>query len=367
MTKQHKVIFMFFAIISVLLVAGFLAQSTLAAKSDSAGDAPNSPDCSASVGDFVWNDLNGNGIQDSGEPGLGGVTVSLHKTTTALVATTTTDANGYYIFSGLCVPDVTYYLVFQKPDFYNIAPQYQGSDNTVDSDADPITGQTGTFVLSNGEFNDTLDCGMAQMDFGDLPTGYTNTLLVQNGARHIMGGLYLGANISADSDGKVGPTASLDDYDDGVVRDPASIWQPDNTVNLQVTVTGGDGYLAGWFDWNNDGALDAGELTVDQAVTEGPNTVSLIVPSDFTPITSGSYELFTRFRLYPNDPGTPSPTGIVANGEDEDYLWPFKPTAIQLSSFSAKAASSSAMPLSLAMVGFATLAGAAWVIRKRHD
>ena len=30
-----------------------------------------------SIGDFVWNDLNGNGIQDSGEPGIQGVTLSL--------------------------------------------------------------------------------------------------------------------------------------------------------------------------------------------------------------------------------------------------------------------------------------------------
>jgi hypothetical protein len=31
----------------------------------------------ASLGDFVWIDLNGNGIQNAGEPGLNGVTVNL--------------------------------------------------------------------------------------------------------------------------------------------------------------------------------------------------------------------------------------------------------------------------------------------------
>jgi len=29
------------------------------------------------IGDFVWKDLNGNGVQDAGEPGLPGVTVTL--------------------------------------------------------------------------------------------------------------------------------------------------------------------------------------------------------------------------------------------------------------------------------------------------
>ncbi|MBK7635956.1 MAG: hypothetical protein IPJ13_18015 [Saprospiraceae bacterium] len=30
-----------------------------------------------SISDFVWEDLNGNGLQDSGEPGILGVTVTL--------------------------------------------------------------------------------------------------------------------------------------------------------------------------------------------------------------------------------------------------------------------------------------------------
>ena len=31
----------------------------------------------ASIGDFVWNDLNANGVQDSGEPGIANVPVQL--------------------------------------------------------------------------------------------------------------------------------------------------------------------------------------------------------------------------------------------------------------------------------------------------
>ena len=64
----------------------------------------NSP-CSGSIGDFVWNDLNRNGIQDAGEPGLNGVTLQLLNGVT-IVATTTTamvgNVNGGYLFSGLC-------------------------------------------------------------------------------------------------------------------------------------------------------------------------------------------------------------------------------------------------------------------------
>ncbi len=54
------------------------------------------------IGDFVWRDWNGDGVQDAGEEGIPGVTVKLYDSTgTNLLATTITDANGYYYFPGL--------------------------------------------------------------------------------------------------------------------------------------------------------------------------------------------------------------------------------------------------------------------------
>ncbi|HYP05125.1 MAG TPA: SdrD B-like domain-containing protein [Bryobacteraceae bacterium] len=58
--------------------------------------------CNASVGDFVWLDVNRDGIQDIGEPGIAGVTVQLFNTLGALITTRTTDQNGFYSFTGLC-------------------------------------------------------------------------------------------------------------------------------------------------------------------------------------------------------------------------------------------------------------------------
>jgi hypothetical protein len=52
----------------------------------------------AHLGDFVWEDSNGNGVQDSGEAGLADVTVELKDTDGHVVATTTTDASGKYHF-----------------------------------------------------------------------------------------------------------------------------------------------------------------------------------------------------------------------------------------------------------------------------
>ena len=73
--------------------------------------------CGGAIGDFVWRDNNDNGLQDSGEPGINGVTVQLYKGAIIpanLVGTTVTGpapagypslpagANGYYQFTGLC-------------------------------------------------------------------------------------------------------------------------------------------------------------------------------------------------------------------------------------------------------------------------
>jgi uncharacterized surface anchored protein len=54
-----------------------------------------------SLGNKVFDDLNGNAIQDNREPGLEGVTVTLINGSGEEIATQTTGANGSYLFTGL--------------------------------------------------------------------------------------------------------------------------------------------------------------------------------------------------------------------------------------------------------------------------
>ncbi len=54
------------------------------------------------MGDFVWHDLNRNGIQDIGEPGLDGVGIVLKDGSNAVLATTTISNGGFYQFRELC-------------------------------------------------------------------------------------------------------------------------------------------------------------------------------------------------------------------------------------------------------------------------
>ena len=72
----------------------------------------------AMIGDRVWNDEDGNGV-DNGEPGVPNVTVILTDANGVEVARTTTDSDGRYRFTGL-IPG-TYTVDIEVPAGYNAA------------------------------------------------------------------------------------------------------------------------------------------------------------------------------------------------------------------------------------------------------
>jgi SdrD B-like domain len=117
----------------------------------------------ASLGDFVWHDVNMNGIQDQGEAGIPGVTVNLYSCADVLLASTTTNASGYYLFPNLNPGD--YYVVFVAPGGYVFSPQDQGADDALDSDADIVNGKTICTTLEAGENDMTWDAGLYMPQF----------------------------------------------------------------------------------------------------------------------------------------------------------------------------------------------------------
>ena len=117
------------------------------------------PPAGGSIGDFVWQDLDGDGVQDPNEPGLPGVTVVLLSCNGTMVRSTTTDANGQYAFSGL--PAGSYRVVFVAPSgstAYSVSPAGQGGDAAKDSDMD-ASGTTACISLSPGESRTDIDAG----------------------------------------------------------------------------------------------------------------------------------------------------------------------------------------------------------------
>jgi hypothetical protein len=121
--------------------------------------------CNAEVGNYVWEDLDGDGIQDAGEPGIPGVVVTLYNAVTnAIVETTTTDANGEYCFTGLTPND--YYIGYMLPStmagYVNTLSDgpMDGLDNDVTGANGPNT--TSNFTLDQSEVNKTIDAGFYQ-------------------------------------------------------------------------------------------------------------------------------------------------------------------------------------------------------------
>ncbi len=128
----------------------------------------------ASLGDFVWHDINQDGVQDPGEPGIPGVVVQLtivypDGTTNLLI--TVTDVNGFYSFDYLLL-DEDHDGVGGGEPVYTISipslpgtasPQDQASE---DLDSDNPAGETADAI--QGANNSTYDFGFYNLMVYDI-------------------------------------------------------------------------------------------------------------------------------------------------------------------------------------------------------
>jgi len=113
------------------------------------------------AGNFVWLDENGNGLQDAGEPGVEGVSVTLLRDGGWVVGSTTTDANGNYQIVKQGVLYGSFYLGFELPAGYAFTLRDQGSDDTLDSDVDPHDRETAGLAI--GRVDPNVDAGLVQI------------------------------------------------------------------------------------------------------------------------------------------------------------------------------------------------------------
>jgi len=113
-----------------------------------------------SLGDRVWNDLNGNGLQDSGEPGIENVIVKLYNGDGFLQDLVATGSDGNYLFDRLN-PGV-YYIEFDLPAGFDPTIPYLGNNTELDSDIDGSNGPNTTtkITLTPGENNLSIDAGI---------------------------------------------------------------------------------------------------------------------------------------------------------------------------------------------------------------
>ncbi|HSJ56203.1 MAG TPA: GEVED domain-containing protein, partial [Anaerolineae bacterium] len=194
-------------------------------------------------------------------------------------------------------------------------------------------------VTLNGANVTNQDFGFYEaIDYDDLPDNNYNTLVASEGAGHVVGDLWLGASVNTESNGWSDPLAASDTSDNGITFASQS-WTPGATVDLTATVTGDDGYLVGWFDWDGNGSFGTGEMVIFGNVSSGDNPLQVTVPAD---ASNPNNYIYIRFRLYDRTSLTSiSPTGLADNGEVEGYRRDFYPTAVTLSRFWSTLGSSS--------------------------
>lgn len=198
---------------------------------------------------------------------------------------------------------------------------------------------------------------MPAFDYGDLPALMNNTLLANNGARHIIrlnsngtaatGQIYLGALVDAETNGQPSGLATGDDQngvddEDGITANIAT-WSQAAGGSVTATVGGGSGWLVGWVDWNDDGVFSDAEMAFSRAVATGSQTINFPVPVATFPAGG----LRTRFRLFTSQAAAQqvgiamggtneaaADIGPAANGEVEDYVFVVS-AGVQLAYFGA--------------------------------
>lgn len=254
-------------------------------------------------------------------------------------------------------------------------------------------------LLVDGTYVDSLDMTIdfvnsdLTRDFGDLPSAYNAiTLEATNGARNVLGTIYLGNGVDADPDGQTSSTATGDTLDDGITLITSDNWgDGSGQISVKATIPSGIACIVGWIDWNGNGTFDVGgttggvsELVHNAHAFNGTRDRTITTPNQ-TAYSGGIYPatLNARFRIFEQNAdlftelgiplddyncptlasfgqgGTATEaevagllTGVARNGEVEDYQWGFGPNAVSLQSFSAGPGSS--LPV-YGVIGFAAL------------
>lgn len=132
---------------------------------------PTPPPNPINLGDYVWYDLNQNGIQDAGENGVAGVNVQLWDSTkTQMFGHYTTGPSGLY---QLTAPyPANYRIHFLPPMGSSFSPKDQGANDEKDSDANPTgshKGYTDIFSLTSNTSILSIDAGLTVVGVNPTP------------------------------------------------------------------------------------------------------------------------------------------------------------------------------------------------------
>ena len=135
---------------------------------------PNDPACNpnsntVNIGDFVWFDINNNGLQDPNEQGIPDIDVKLmtagpdgifYTADDLTVGVVTTDSLGQYLFLDVSPDEYVIMFCADLPGT-EYTSQNSGGNDELDSDADSATGKTDPFMVIAGQEDDlSFDAGI---------------------------------------------------------------------------------------------------------------------------------------------------------------------------------------------------------------
>ncbi|MBV6523040.1 MAG: hypothetical protein MNPFHGCM_03207 [Gemmatimonadaceae bacterium] len=295
------------------------------------------------IGNFVWNDLNRDGIQDVGEPGLAGVQVTLSGSATA---TTTTGANGDYVFAGLLAGNYT--VTVATPAGFSPSPSNQGSDPLKDSNASPVTvtlptnsstdlavdagfvenqtGEIGDLVWYDADGNGVQDAGeqgLAGVDVTLSGPGGVRSTTTDSTGHYVFSGLGVGTytlSVTTPSGYVLSPTTQGNDAGTDSDGSPATVTLGTNASReptIDVGFTRGMGTIGDfvWDDVDGDGIQDVGEpgLPGVQVILSGAASAQTVTDASgfysFGALFAGDYTVAVA-----TPPGyVPSPAGQGGN------------------------------------------------------
>jgi hypothetical protein len=354
----------------VLLFLAGLTEFSAAAPLDAASSAVLAPNGKSSIGDYVWYDANvdGNHLGTEAEwtAGIDHVLVNLYMDKNAdgvmdpgeLIDAQYTGDNpltvpveppGFYRFTDLVVDPILGTLFWVELAPSNFLPggalygYFHTSQGTYGANPLPV------FLPADQDFV-RADFGYVHYDWGDLPSPYP-TLLANNGPRHVvlpLPSLRLGNYIDGEPDGQPNPTATGDDTngvqndEDGVSYMPRAGGSPwsDGTVptgggSLQIVINGSAGVPQVFMDFGVGLTAvvlkDAAGNPLALTMPAGVHRVYFDIPAGtFAP--GNSTVIPVRVRL--SSAGGLTAIGQAPDGEVEDHIYNFTPTAVTLSRLS---------------------------------
>ena len=130
-------------------------------------DTGTPPAPSARIGDMVWLDQDGDGIQDAEESGASAVTVNLYDCSNGLIDTASSGSDGRYQFDELAAGD--YVVEFIAPTGMSLSPALQGDSRSIDSNPDRVTGRTDCLTMADAQVRNGVDAGLVVDEVVDPP------------------------------------------------------------------------------------------------------------------------------------------------------------------------------------------------------